>query len=78
MVHLYFCRFIDLNLTVTAQFFEAAGNIIINQVPTNRFGTPEDIAGATLFLASRAGAYVNGATIALDGGFLVNMPMSKL
>lgn len=63
---------------MTAHFFEAAGNIIINQVPTNRFGTPEDIAGTTLFLASRAGAYVNGATIALDGGFLVNMPMSKL
>jgi NAD(P)-dependent dehydrogenase (short-subunit alcohol dehydrogenase family) len=63
---------------VTAQYFETAGNIIINQVPTNRFGTPEDIAGTTLFLASRAGAYVNGATIALDGGFLVNMPTSKL
>jgi NAD(P)-dependent dehydrogenase (short-subunit alcohol dehydrogenase family) len=63
---------------MTAQYFETAGNIIINQVPTNRFGTPEDIAGTTLFLASRAGAYVNGATIALDGGFLVNMPTSKL
>ncbi|KAG0696025.1 hypothetical protein DFH29DRAFT_984761 [Suillus ampliporus] len=63
---------------VTAQFLETAGNVIINQVPTNRLGTPEDVAGTTLFLASRAGAYVNGATIALDGGFLVNMPMSKL
>jgi len=63
---------------VTAQFLETVGDVIVSQVPTNRLGTPEDVAGATLFLASRAGAYVNGATIALDGGFLVNMPMSKL
>jgi NAD(P)-dependent dehydrogenase (short-subunit alcohol dehydrogenase family) len=73
--------FLDILLTrfaVTAHFLKDAGDVIIKQVPTNRLGTPEDVAGTTLFLASRAGAYVNGATIALDGGFLVNMPMSKL
>ena len=37
-------------------------------IPLNRIGTPEDVAGACLFLSSRAGAYVNGATISLDGG----------
>ncbi|KAK3685455.1 hypothetical protein B0T22DRAFT_218526 [Podospora appendiculata] len=36
--------------------------------PMGRIGTPEDAAGACLFLASRAGAFVNGATLALDGG----------
>ena len=40
-------------------------------IPLGRIGSPEDIAGACLFLSSRAGAYVNGATIALDGGALV-------
>lgn len=40
-------------------------------IPLGRIGTPEDVAGTCLFLASRAGAYVNGATIALDGGSLV-------
>jgi NAD(P)-dependent dehydrogenase (short-subunit alcohol dehydrogenase family) len=40
-------------------------------IPLGRIGSPEDIAGACLFLSSRAGAYVNGATIALDGGSLV-------
>ncbi|KAH7912590.1 hypothetical protein BJ138DRAFT_1004132 [Hygrophoropsis aurantiaca] len=63
---------------VTAQMLETAGDVIVSQVPTNRLGTPEDVAGAALFLSSRAGAYVNGATITLDGGFLVNMPASKL
>jgi NAD(P)-dependent dehydrogenase (short-subunit alcohol dehydrogenase family) len=36
--------------------------------PRGRVGTPEDIAGLVIFLSSRAGAYVVGETIALDGG----------
>lgn len=36
--------------------------------PLGRIGAPSDAAGACLFLASKAGAFVNGATIALDGG----------
>ena len=33
-----------------------------------RIGEPEEIAGAAVFLASRAGSYVNGQTIVIDGG----------
>lgn len=40
-------------------------------IPLHRIGTPEDVAGACLFLSSRAGAYVNGATITVDGGSTV-------
>ncbi|RYP74857.1 hypothetical protein DL771_002778 [Monosporascus sp. 5C6A] len=36
--------------------------------PLGRIGRPADVAGACLFLASRAGSYINGATIAVDGG----------
>jgi NAD(P)-dependent dehydrogenase (short-subunit alcohol dehydrogenase family) len=36
--------------------------------PRGRVGTPQDVAGLTIFLASRAGAYVVGQVIALDGG----------
>ncbi|KAB8260126.1 hypothetical protein BDV32DRAFT_123610 [Aspergillus pseudonomiae] len=41
---------------------------IEGNIPLGRIGTPEDVAGACLFLSSRAGSYVNGATITLDGG----------
>lgn len=37
-------------------------------VPMGRIGSPEDIAGTVLWLASRAGAYINGAVIPVDGG----------
>ncbi|MCP3991940.1 MAG: SDR family oxidoreductase, partial [Actinomycetia bacterium] len=36
--------------------------------PLRRIGTPEDVAGAVIFLASRAGAYLTGAVIPVDGG----------
>lgn len=39
--------------------------------PSGRVGSPEDIVGMLLFLVSRAGAYVVGQTIALDGGIVV-------
>ncbi|CAM1500743.1 Fc.00g099050.m01.CDS01 [Cosmosporella sp. VM-42] len=47
---------------------EAAGDVIVGEVPLGRVGQPEDVAGACLFLASKAGAYCNGALIRLDGG----------
>lgn len=39
-------------------------------IPLGRSGQPEDIQGLVVFLASRAGAYVNGTTIPLDGGYI--------
>jgi NAD(P)-dependent dehydrogenase (short-subunit alcohol dehydrogenase family) len=39
-------------------------------IPNRRAGTPRDIAGAALFLASELGAYVNGETFLVDGGLL--------
>ncbi|KAI1500974.1 hypothetical protein F5X99DRAFT_384544 [Biscogniauxia marginata] len=36
--------------------------------PTGRLGIPDDIAGAVVYLCSRAGAYVNGAALEIDGG----------
>jgi citronellol/citronellal dehydrogenase len=37
-------------------------------VPLGRFGTPEEVAGLVAFLATDAGAYITGTTIAVDGG----------
>ena len=36
--------------------------------PLGRIGRPDDVAGLTLFLSSRAGAYLTGTVIPLDGG----------
>ncbi|KAK3370263.1 hypothetical protein B0H63DRAFT_312510 [Podospora didyma] len=51
------------------------GDEIKEANPLGRIGTPEDAAGACLFLASRAGAYVNGATLTLDGGVVLSSKM---
>lgn len=42
-------------------------------IPLGRVGTPLDMAGVALFLSSRAGAWVSGAVIPVDGGSLVNV-----
>lgn len=43
---------------------------ILERIPAGRWGTPEDLAGAVVFLASKASDYVNGYTLAVDGGWL--------
>lgn len=43
---------------------------ILDRIPAGRWGTPDDIMGAAIFLASSASDYVNGFTLAVDGGWL--------
>ena len=45
------------------------GQSILTHTPMNRFGTPEDLLGATMWLISPASAFVTGAVIPIDGGF---------
>jgi NAD(P)-dependent dehydrogenase (short-subunit alcohol dehydrogenase family) len=47
----------------------ARGRAIIEHTPMNRFGTPEDLLGATLWLISPAASFVTGVVIPIDGGF---------
>ena len=44
------------------------------RVPAGRIGTDEDMAGVAIYLASRAGDYVVGDTIAVDGGMVYANP----
>jgi 2-deoxy-D-gluconate 3-dehydrogenase len=55
----------------TALRADAARNqAILERIPLGRWGTPDDLQGAVVFLASPAAAYVNGFTLAVDGGWL--------
>lgn len=49
---------------------EAVQRSVASYVPLGRPGEADDAVGAVVFLASRAGAYVNGTTIPLDGGYI--------
>ncbi len=53
---------------MTAFMLEQGRNAIEAACPLGRIGSPEDMAGTAIYLASRAGAYTNGALIAVDGG----------
>lgn len=51
---------------------ESGMNTVVKmRTPARRWGTPEDLAGVTVFLASAASAYVTGASIHVDGGYSI-------
>jgi NAD(P)-dependent dehydrogenase (short-subunit alcohol dehydrogenase family) len=53
---------------MTASMLKHFGDAVVAGIPMKRLCGPEDLVGTTLFLASRAGAYVTGAVIPIDGG----------
>ena len=53
-------------------FAGEAGQALVRRIPQRRLGQPEDLDGALLLLASDAGRYITGASLAVDGGHLVS------
>ena len=54
-----------------AHTLEEYGEQIKSSVPRGRIGVPEDMAGASIFLSSRASSYITGSIITVDGGSLI-------
>ncbi|MFI2120914.1 SDR family oxidoreductase [Streptomyces sp. NPDC020299] len=51
-----------------AATLKAQGDTVVESAPLRRIGRPDDMAGVAVYLSSRAGAYVTGAVIPVDGG----------
>lgn len=49
---------------------ETRSRQILERIPAGRWGTPDDLAGVAVFLASRAADYMHGSVVAVDGGWL--------
>ena len=57
---------------MTNKLSDKVKNNILNNIPMNKIGTPEDIANAVIFLASKEAKYITGQTITIDGGRTIN------
>jgi NAD(P)-dependent dehydrogenase (short-subunit alcohol dehydrogenase family) len=51
-----------------AQTLDLFRDVILQSCPLGRIGEPEDMAGVAIYLASRAGSYLTGVVIPVDGG----------
>ncbi len=53
---------------MTAHIMKKMGKKIVKGTPLKRAGRPEDMAGVAIYLASKAGSFVTGVVIPVDGG----------
>lgn len=59
------------NTGLTSEEIDAAIQNVIPNIPLRRFGTPDEIANAVLFLASQEASYIHGAELSIDAGISI-------
>ena len=62
--------YMETDLTATMRSFPGQVEEITKRIPKGRWGTADDLKGLAVFLASDASAYISGAVIPIDGGYL--------
>jgi 2-deoxy-D-gluconate 3-dehydrogenase len=62
--------YIETEVTAALRSDPVRRDAILERIPAGRWGSPDDVAGAALFLASSAADYVNGHVLVVDGGWL--------
>lgn len=62
--------YFDTEMTAALRADPVRSRTISERIPANRWGKPEDLAGAVVFLASPASDYVNGQLLVVDGGWM--------
>jgi 2-deoxy-D-gluconate 3-dehydrogenase len=62
--------YIATDNTAALRADESRSRAILERIPAGRWGTPDDLAGAAVFLCSPAARYVHGTILAVDGGWL--------
>ncbi len=62
--------YFSTEMTVALRGDEERAEELLGRIPAGRWGEPEDLKGAVVFLASDAADYVHGATVPVDGGWL--------
>jgi len=63
---------IESNMTAGMKGIEVLEKPQMDRTPMGRWGTPDDVAPAILFLASSAASYITGHTLAVDGGYMAS------